>query len=182
MIQAFRVTPSGVMKAFRVTPSGVMRAASYVTPESVTLNDSEHWRKSMSYLDEDDKTDRNRFRNVGGTRGGIGEFLIGFVMAVAGGYLLMNQVTVTSGFWYFWGYNAFGLSLLPLIFGIGILFFNGKSIIGWLLLIAGAAIIFVGIIVNLQIYFRPTSLFNTIIMLILLVGGIGLVARSLRAH
>jgi hypothetical protein len=171
-----------MIQAFRVTPSGVMRAASYVTPEGVTLNDSEHWRKSMSYLDEDDKTDRNRFRNVGGTRGGISEFLIGFVMAVAGGYLLMNQVTVGSGYWNFWGYNAFGLSLLPLIFGIGILFFNGKSILGWLLLIAGVVIIFVGIIVNLQIYFRPTSLFNTIIMLILLAGGIGLIARSLRTH
>ena len=136
----------------------------------------------MGYLDEDDKTEQNRFRNVGGTSGGIGEFLIGFVMTVAGGYLLTNQVTVTSGFWNFWGYNTFGLSLLPLIFGTGILFFNGKSILGWLLLIAGAVIIFAGIIVNLQIYFHPTSLFNTIIMLILLAGGIGLVARSLRAH
>jgi len=35
---------------------------------------------------------------------------------------------------------------------------------------------------NMDIYFRQTSLFNTLVMLILLVGGIGLVARSLRAH
>ena len=38
-----------------------------------------------------------------------------------------------------------------------------------------------GIIVNLQIYFRPTSLYNTLIMLALLAGGLGLIARSLRA-
>ncbi len=120
-------------------------------------------------------------KGPGGTEGGIGEFLIGLVMAVAGGYLLTNQVTVTSGFWHWWGYNGFGLSLVPLMFGIGILFFNGKSIPGWLLTLCGAVIILAGVIVNLDIYFRPTSLFNTIIMLVLLCGGIGLVARSLQA-
>ena len=35
---------------------------------------------------------------------------------------------------------------------------------------------------NLNIYFRPTSLFNTLVMLVLLVGGLGLVARSLRPY
>jgi hypothetical protein len=35
---------------------------------------------------------------------------------------------------------------------------------------------------NLRIYFEPTSLFDTLLMLVLLAGGIGLVARSLKAH
>jgi len=103
-------------------------------------------------------------------------------MAVAGGYLLTHQVTVTGGWGELWGYNSFGLSIVPLLFGIGILFFNGRSILGWLLLIAGLVIIFAGILMNLHIYFQPTSLFNTLLMLVLLVGGIGLLARSLRAH
>ena len=64
--------------------------------------------------------------------------------------------------------------------GIGCLFFNGRSFPGWFLTGAGAVIIFVGILTHLEIYFRPTSLFNTILMLVLLVGGLGLVARSLR--
>ena len=102
-------------------------------------------------------------------------------MAVAGAYLLTNQVTVTSGSWHFGGFNAFGLSLVPLVLGIGIVFFNGRSLIGWLLTFVGVIIVFAGILTNLEIYFRPTSLFNTILMLILLAGGIGLVARSLRA-
>ena len=122
----------------------------------------------------------NELRGAGGTEGGLGTFLIGFVMAIAGGYLLTNQVTVTSGFWRIGGYNAFGLTLLPLVVGIAFLFFDGKSVTGWVLTIAGAVILFVGIIMNLDIYFRPTSLFNTLIMLVLLLGGIGLVARSLR--
>jgi hypothetical protein len=122
----------------------------------------------------------NELRGAGGTEGGLGTFLIGFVMAIAGGYLLTNQVTVTSGFWHVGGYNAFGLTLLPLVIGIAFLFFDGKSVTGWILTIAGAVILFVGIIVNLDVYFRPTSLFNTLVMLVLLLGGIGLVARSLR--
>jgi uncharacterized protein len=126
--------------------------------------------------------DESRFRGAGGTEGGIGTFFMGFVMAVAGGWLLTNQVTVTSGGWRLWGYNAFGLSLLPFVIGIGFLFFDGKSKVGWLLTVAGAVIIFVGILTNLDIYFRPTSLFNTVLMLVLLVGGIGLVARSLSAR
>ncbi len=121
-------------------------------------------------------------RGAGGTPGGLGEFLIGFAMAVAGGYLLTQQVTVTSGYWHFWGYNAFGLSLVPLLFGVALLFFNGRSIFGWLLLIGGAVIVLAGILLNLEIYFRNTSLFNTLLMLVLLFGGLGLIARSLRSH
>lgn len=121
-------------------------------------------------------------RGAGGTTGGVGEFLLGLGMAVMGGYLLTNQVTVTSNYWHLWGYNAFGMTLLPLLFGIGILFFNGRSALGWGLTIIGVLIILVGVIANLDIYFRPTSLFNTIVMLTLLAGGIGLVFRSLKSH
>ncbi|MBF0516763.1 MAG: hypothetical protein HQK97_06540 [Nitrospirae bacterium] len=119
---------------------------------------------------------------AGGTSGGIGHFLIGLVMVIAGGYLLLNHVMVSSGSWYIWGHSAFGMTLIPLLFGIGILFFNGRSIAGWILTVGGGLVIIVGIISRLDIYFRPTSLFNTMLMLSMLVGGIGLVARSLREH
>ena len=121
-------------------------------------------------------------RGAGGSPGGVWEFFIGFLLAVAGAYLLMNQVTVSSGGWHMWGYNAFGLSLVPLFLGLIFLFFNGRSVVGWLLTLAGAVIIFAGILMSMEIYFRPTSLYNTLIMLGLLAAGIGLVARSLRPH
>ncbi|MGH7484915.1 MAG: hypothetical protein ACRD3J_31130 [Thermoanaerobaculia bacterium] len=123
-----------------------------------------------------------RIRGAGGTSGGIGLFLIGLAMAVAGAYLITTQVTVTSGYWQWGGYNTFGLTLIPLIAGIGLLFFNGRSMAGWILTFCGAIIILAGIITNLEIYFRPATLFNTVMMLVLLAGGIGLVARSLRAR
>jgi uncharacterized protein len=119
-------------------------------------------------------------RGAGGTEGGVGQFLLGVVMAVGGAYLLTQQVTVSSGFWAWFGPQTFGLSLLPLIIGVGILFFDGKSALGWLLTVCGAAIVLLGILMNLRVYFAPTSLFNTLVMLILLAGGLGLVARSLR--
>jgi hypothetical protein len=119
-------------------------------------------------------------RGAGGTEGGIGQFLLGLVMAVGGAYLLTQQVMVTSGFWGWFGPNTFGLSLLPLMAGIGLLFFDGKSVLGWVLALCGSAIIFLGVLMNLRVYFAPTSLFNTLIMLLLLAGGLGLVARSLR--
>jgi hypothetical protein len=121
-------------------------------------------------------------RGPGGTPGGVGEFLIGLAMVIGGGYLVLNQVVVVGGFWNLFGYSAFGLSLIPMLVGIGILFFNGKSMLGWLLTAGGALIILLGVLVNMNIFFRPTSLCNTLLMLGALAGGIGLVARSLRAQ
>ena len=121
-----------------------------------------------------------KINGAGGTSGGIGTFIIGAVMIVAGGFLFMNHVQVGQSFWNFFGRNTQGLVLIPLIAGIAFLFFNGKSIIGWILTIGGALIIFLGVIVSLRLYFPQTSLFNLIIMLVLLLGGIGLVLRSLR--
>ncbi len=120
--------------------------------------------------------------DVGGTPGGLGEFFVGFVMACVGGYLLFNQVTIAGSYWTFWGANSFGISLIPLLFGIGILFWNGRNPFGWLLTVGGLLFILAGVIANMQIYFRQTSLFNVIIMFILLVGGLVLIARAMRPH
>jgi hypothetical protein len=121
-------------------------------------------------------------KNVGGTPGGARTFLLGFIMAVVGGYLVMQEVSVHGGYWN-WGFaggygRSFGISLLPLLFGVGILFANGSSFAGRLLTAGGALIILAGIIMNLDIHFRETSLFNVILMLVLLVGGIGLIVRA----
>lgn len=120
--------------------------------------------------------------NVGGSPGGLRTFLLGLVMVIAGGYLLFDHVQVGGGFWHWGGLGgrgtSFGVTLIPLLLGIGILFVNGRSFAGRFLTGAGALVILVGIIANLDIRFRQTSLFNTLVMLVLIVGGIGLVVRS----
>ena len=121
-------------------------------------------------------------KNVGGTPGGARTFLLGLIMATVGGYLLLQEVSVHGGYWNFGfmgGYGrSFGITLLPLLFGIGILFYDGTSFAGRLLTGVGALFILAGIIMNLDIHFQQTSLFNTLIMLILLVGGVGLIVRA----
>jgi hypothetical protein len=120
-----------------------------------------------------------RFSDVGGTPGGLGHFFLGFAMVCIGAYLLLNQVVVAGSYWNFYGPSTFGITLIPMLFGVGLLFWNGRSVIGWLLTAGGAIFIVAGVIANLHIYFRPATLFNTIVMLVLLVGGLGLIARAL---
>ena len=120
--------------------------------------------------------------DVGGTPGGLGDFLIGFIMICVGGYLLTNQVIVAGSYWNFYGTNTFGITLIPMLFGVGILFWSGRSVVGWLLTAGGALFILAGVLANLHIYFQPASLFHTIVMLVLVVGGLGLIARAMRPH
>ncbi len=121
-------------------------------------------------------------RGAGGTPGGLGTFFLGAAMAAAGAYLFADRVTVTSGFWQLWGYDTFGFTLLVLMIGIGFLFFNGRSAVGWVLTAGSLIGIVIGIVTHLRVFFQPTSLFATLVILALLAGGIGLVARSLRAQ
>ena len=125
-------------------------------------------------------TSRER-QGAGGTPGGVGQFFVGLIMAGVGAYLILNQVQVTTSFWRFGQYGGFGLTLLPLLAGVAFLFYNGRSVVGWLLTSVGAAIILANVLMNMDIYFRQTTLFNTLVMLGLLFAGLGLIARSLRS-
>jgi hypothetical protein len=121
-------------------------------------------------------------RNIGGTPGGTRTFFLGLGMTVVGAYLLLRQVTVTGGYWHFSYFGgsggSFGVSLIPLLLGVGILFYDGRSLPGRVLTGVGALIIVTGILANLDVQIRDTSLFNLLLMLVLLVGGVGLVVRA----
>jgi hypothetical protein len=101
-------------------------------------------------------------------------------MARAGAYLITTPVTVGRRYCGVYGGNTFGLTLIPMLNAIAILFSGGRPTLGWLLTAGGAHFILAGVIANLHIWFQPTSLLNTLIMLILLVGGLALIARALR--
>jgi hypothetical protein len=121
-------------------------------------------------------------RNVGGTPGGLGMFLVGLAMLAVGVYLLFQQVDVHGGYWR-WGSsndNTFGLTLIPLLAGVGILFYDGSSKLGWIVAGLGLLIIIAGIVANMRIHFRSTSLWNTLLILALIAGGIGVIVRSLK--
>ena len=130
-----------------------------------------------------------KLNGAGGTSGGLGTFFIGLVMTIVGLYLFMNQVQVTSGFWgYRYGLfggtsvSAFGVTLVPFLLGVGIIFFNVKSRLGWALAGLSFLIIIIGIITSLRVRFTSTSLYVVFMIFILIAGGIGLLARSLRSY
>jgi hypothetical protein len=121
-------------------------------------------------------------RDVGGNPGGLGTFLFGLGLAIVGGYLLLDRVTVSGGYWGWFGsyQNAFGITLIPLVIGVGILFYDGRSLAGMVLAYGGLLVIVAGVIANLHIHFQPTSLFQTLVILAMLAGGVGLMARAAR--
>ncbi len=124
--------------------------------------------------------DEEKLTGAGGTPGGVGQFFFGVLLAGVGTYLVLNQVQVTGSWGHLWGYSTFGLSVVPMLIGVGMLFYDGRSVIGWMLTVVGLGIILAGILMNMDIYFRPTSLYNTLFMLALMAAGFGLITRSLK--
>lgn len=128
-------------------------------------------------------------KGAGGSEGGIGKFFIGLIMFIAGCYLFFSSVMVTNHFHL--GYRMFsvggfgitsGYVLVPFIFGIGMVFYNSKNIIGWFLTVASVIMLFFGIITSLNFRLRSMSFFDIAIILILMIGGLGLFLSSLRKH
>src|SRR2546423_12252749 len=94
---------------------------------------------------------RKKFEGPGGTPGGLGEAIAGLVMMAIGVYLVFDHVTVHTSFWRFAGTPgaSFGLTLVPLLGGVGVLFFDGRCAIGLLLAVARLAPVPVGGVMEL---------------------------------
>jgi hypothetical protein len=115
----------------------------------------------------------------GGTAGGLGEFFGGAALSALGFYLFMSRVNVTTSLSSLWGGHG-GYLLLSLSFGVALLFFSAKSILGWLLTVGSIGVVFVSVIANLTFYFQSTNLFRTVAMLALFFFGLILMARGVR--
>lgn len=110
------------------------------------------------------------------------EFYMGIVLIVSGIFFLLSKAVVHSGFgaWSIAGMNvSSGLVIIPLMIGIIWLVNNPKSIIARLITIAGSIFIIASIIMNIRITFTTTSMFDYLVMMLLIAGGIGLVLKSI---
>lgn len=131
---------------------------------------------------------RRRGKGAGGTEGGTGSFILGIFMMCGGGYMLLQSITVRSGFG--WGMSMYhfgsgisitnGMIFIPFMIGVGIIFYNSRNFIGWLLTLGSLAALVFGVISNLHVSMRTMSAFDLIVILVLTVGGLGLFLRSLR--
>jgi hypothetical protein len=124
---------------------------------------------------------------AGGTPGGAGRFFLGLAMCVAGGYLFLSAIRVTYGFGL--GRVLFpigpvgltgGMILLPLALGLGLIFWSARNPLGWLLALGSLVALCVGVIASIHFSLAGLSLFELLVILVLLCGGAGLLLGSLR--
>jgi hypothetical protein len=112
-------------------------------------------------------------------------------MLIAGGYLFLNSIHVSTNFRFgfsfhhafssFAGFSTSGYVLIPFIFGIGMVFYNAKNAIGWFLVFASVVMLVFGIITTLNFRMVHLSAFMLISILVLMIGGLGLFLSSLRS-
>lgn len=114
------------------------------------------------------------------------QFLVGVVMLVFGLYWFTNSVAVTSSL--FGGFGGVtiggfrvstGLILVPFIIGIVMLFFDFHSILAKLVTGIGFLVIIAAIIASLNFHMRHISLYELLVMLVLIFGGLALVVKVL---
>ncbi len=126
-------------------------------------------------------------KGAGGTSGGIGKFFIGLTMMIGGCYLFLDAVRITHHFHLGYPLYSFGalrlttgMTMIPLIFGVGLIFYNAVNPLGWLLSGASLVMLLFGILATIQFRLRTMSAFELIMILGLWLGGIGLFLNSLR--
>ncbi len=124
---------------------------------------------------------------AGGTSGGVGKFILGLIMMCGGFYLLLNGIVVSSSFGFgsrLFGIGGMGLTggmiLIPLLIGIGMVFYNARSYLGWLIAIASFGALVFGVISSVSLNLRTMTAFELIVILTLAFGGLGLFLNSLR--
>ncbi|MBB1273467.1 MULTISPECIES: hypothetical protein [Psychromonas] len=129
---------------------------------------------------------------AGGNTGGIGHFFIGLIMMCGGFYMLLNAITVSSNFGLssrIYNLHSFGSGIgitggtimIPFILGIGMIFYNAKNILGWLLAIGSITALIFGVISSIRFSLHSMSSFDLIVILVLAIGGLGLFLRSLKS-
>ena len=132
---------------------------------------------------------RKQSRGAGGTSGGIGRFLIGLTMMISGGYLFLNAVRVNHSFSMGYAIYRFGnigittgMVLVPFIFGVGLVFYDSKNLLGWGLGIGSLIMLFFGIISSINFRLAPMSAFELLTIIVLTIGGAGLFLSSLKSY
>lgn len=133
---------------------------------------------------------KSHFTSMNAQRGSAGSLILGFLMMCAGFYLLLHSIVVSETF--FLGAGLYHLSfaggmpvtggmlLIPLLIGIGIMFYNTSNLLGWMLAGGALAALVVGVIVNTHLSLRSMSLFELLTIFVLAFGGLGLFIRGYR--
>ena len=128
-----------------------------------------------------------RDTGAGGTGGGLIQFFTGLIMMIGGAYLFLDSIRVVGGFplgrqLYSFGFFRLtsGIILIPFLFGVAMLFYNGRNIFGWLLSVGSLIALVFGVLSSTQFTLAGMSAFDLLVILVLFAGGLGLFLNSLR--
>ena len=114
------------------------------------------------------------------------QLLAGLAMLVSGLFIFSQKVTVFSGFFGFgWRMGGFymsnGLIIVPLIIGIVWMFATEGSFPSKVFTAASVLLIIVAIIMTTNITLTRMTLYEWVLLLVLIFGGAGMLARLLLA-
>ncbi len=137
--------------------------------------------------DPDARLIARRGRRAHDSSGGLTQFFAGVAAFGIGTYMLFARVMVSAGIsgagMFGVGFGSgphLGLTLLPFIAGIIVLFVQGSGMLGWSLMGGGILLLIVQIIASMQMHFMATPLPIVLLIVGLMASGVGLIARSLR--
>lgn len=96
---------------------------------------------------------------------------------------MQNVEVYSAKMFYFrpWGMKMDGLLFVPLIASIIFLFFK-YNMVSKICCCLSLLIILANVIMNLELSWRSTSLFATLVIFVLMFGGLGLVLKNLFAN
>jgi hypothetical protein len=113
----------------------------------------------------------------------FGRSVMGFFMFVGGLYLMLNAIRVDIGNMFHGRYSLFnvggigvtsGSIMIVFMLGVGMLFFNSKNPLGWLVTVGSLAALIFGVVANTRFSLQYMSAFDLIVIIVLLCGGLGL--------
>ncbi len=128
-------------------------------------------------------------KGSGGTEGGLGMFVVGFILAVLGLYFFFDSVRVRSDMGglisgAFGGRGlgqttSMGILFVPFLISVIALFQDATRRWGWVLLYVGLAVLVIEVLSRIH-FFIDGKLTHLLGMMLLFGAGVGLMLRSYR--
>jgi hypothetical protein len=127
-------------------------------------------------------------RGSGGTNGGTGKFLTGFLLAGLATWFFLDSVLVTAGTGWLSGAMPFGwwgtttstgFLFLPFAIGVIALFYDARKTWAWGLMYLGLAIIVIEILSRVR-FMMQMKTSHLLLLITVFAAGVGLMLQSLR--
>lgn len=139
-------------------------------------------RETRSSLEKHNLSESNSSYEI--NRNDLLTFFVGLLMLAGGLFMILQNIQVKSNWssYYFTIGNfniSSGMTTLPLIAGIAMLFLMRRKIFGWVVIAIGIVIILLNVLLTTKLDWKPTNAYTFIIMFGLTAAGGAIVIREL---